>query len=135
LFFYPPLVINYDPSIWVDKSNYTEWGENRQPSEGVVIENYLQAKGLTSCRIGVQGPTGFQQVTPEYIRLGDIRYEVITFTNSSNGFVGSYYIEDRSLGEYNYAPGLPILGVAAIPSEWKECKTLAEKVLSTLHVP
>ena len=133
LFFYDPLVMNYDPSLWVDKSNYGQWGENQSPREGVLIENYLQARDLASCTIGVQGPTDFQQATPEKVQLGDVGYQVITFRE--NNSVMAFYIEDQSLSRYNYEPGLPIPVIGASSAEWHACKAMAEKVLATLHVP
>lgn len=137
LFFYEPLVMNYDPSIWEDRSNYAEWGTNRNPATGTIIENYLQAKDLKSCAIGVQGPTGFQGPhSTEIVRLGNIDYTVLTLQDSSPASIGAFYIVDQSLIGYNDdIHGLPVLGVGASPSEWKACKASAEKVLSTLHVP
>lgn len=136
LFFYEPLVMNYDPSIWEDRSNYAEWGTNRNPATGTIIENYLQARKLATCRIGVQGPTEFNAPVPsKIVLLGNIKYEVKTVDDSSSGSVGAFYIDDESLADYDYINQLPVLGVGATPGEWNECKALAEEVLSTLHVP
>jgi hypothetical protein len=136
-FFYVPLVMRYDPLLWIDKSNYMEWGENQQPVAGVIIENYIQAQELETCIIGVQGPTDFNGTPPVFVpvRLGDIRYSVIFWGETQQGDMSAWYIEDQSLHGYDYAPGLPILGVYANLSEWEECKALAEEVLATLHVP
>lgn len=54
---------------------------------------------------------------------------------TQQGYISAWYIEDRSLDQYDDGPGLPILGVYADPLQWEECEALAEEVLSTLHVP
>ena len=130
LLIYPPLVMNYDTSIWKDESQYAD---TRYMPVDYVLNN-LRALGLETCRVGLQGPIGDFLVTPEKIQLGSIKYDVIVFTDSF-GSVGAYYTEDNSLVGFNYEKGTSVLLVSASPTEWKECKALAEQVLSTLHVP
>lgn len=128
--------MNYDPSIWEDKSNYTEWGLNFSPQVGVIIKNYLQALQFKVCQIGVIGPSGYFPSAEEIVQLGNIRYQLTTSENEQFGVRIGHYIEDQSLSGYNYDRyGLPVLEIIATPSEWDECKKLGENVLSTLHVP
>ena len=129
--------MDYDPSKWVDKSNYAEWGENQNPVEGIIIENYLQAQQLNTCVVGVQGPTDFNATPPVLvpIQLGEVRYSYLFWGQTQQSDTSAWYIEDQSLDDYDYVPGLAIGGVYANPSEWDKCKVLAEEVLATLHVP
>ncbi|GAB4463510.1 MAG: hypothetical protein Kow0070_24110 [Anaerolineales bacterium] len=128
LVFYPPLVVNYDPSEWKDESHY---------ADNKFMTNFMQARRLNTCTIGVQGPTDFNGPQSEFVlvRLGDTRYSVIFWGEDPQSIVSAWYIEDQTLSNYDYLPGLPILTVQAAVSEWDACKALAEKVLSTLHVP
>lgn len=127
LLFYPPLIMNYDTSIWKDELNY---------ADHIIMVNYLQAQSLGSCKILVQGPIDFNQ-PPAFVtvHLGSIRYQVTTYKDSPAGLNTTLYIEDQTLAGYNYAPGLPIPVIQASPSEWDLCKSQAEKVLATLHSP
>lgn len=114
LFFYSPLVMNYDPLIWE-------------------IKNGLRIKKLTSCFIGEQGPTDFNGTHSEQIvRLGEINYTVLSFPESSPEYISHVYLADPSLATET---GLPVFWVGAKSDEWNECKKLAEDVLSTLHSP
>ncbi len=128
LLFYPPLVMNYDTSVWKDESHYTD------PN---FMVNYLQARSLKMCRITIQGPSGLYPNPPdEFVYLGNVKYQVTTLKDSPSGLMTTIYIEDQSLSGYDYVlKGLPVPVVQASPTEWKECKNLAEKVLSTLHSP
>jgi len=124
LSFYAPLIMNYDTSLWTDESIYTIRN---------FLMNYLQAMNLTSCSIGVQGPTDFNGPhTSEIVRLGKLRFEVLSFPASLRDFVSKAYLADQSLAT-DY--GLPVFWVSAIPDEWDECKKMAEEVLSTLRFP
>jgi len=124
LSFYAPLIMNYDTSLWTDESIYTIRN---------FLMNYLQAMNLTSCSIGVQGPTDFNGPhTSEIVRLGKLRFEVLSFPASLRDFVNKTYLADQSLAT-DY--GLPVFWVSAIPDEWDECKKMAEEVLSTLRFP
>jgi len=127
--FYPPLILEYDTSEWIDESRYEDTR---------FMGNYLQTRKLeTSCVLGVQGPTDFNGTPPAFvpIQLGDIRYSVIFWDDTQPGDKSAWYIEDQSLTGYDYVPGLPILVVQASSSDWDRCKALAEKVLSTMQVP
>ncbi|MEP0805120.1 MAG: hypothetical protein HRF47_06505 [Chloroflexota bacterium] len=128
LVFYPPLIVNYDSSEWKDESRYTD---------NKFMENFLQSRRLSTCILGVQGPTDFNGPQPKFVPalLGDIRYSVIFWGETTPSVISAWYIEDQSLADYNYAAGLPIFAVQSSVSEWDACKALAEKVLSTLRVP
>jgi len=125
--FYPPLVMNYDPTLWEDKSEYKnqDW-----------MINYLQARNFVKCIIGVQGPTDFNGPT-EFtdIQLGNIRFSMMTFENTERAEVGAMYIEQQTLIGYDYAPGLPIPTINSSLAEWEDCRTQAEEVLATLQSP
>jgi hypothetical protein len=128
LVFYPPLIMKYDPSEWKDESRYTDKKN---------MMNFLQSRRLSTCVIGVQGPTDFNDPQIKFVpvQLGDIRYSFVFWGETSKSILSAWYIEDQSLSEYDYLRGLPILGIQANVSEWDACKNLAEKVLSTLRVP
>lgn len=128
---YPPLVMDYDVTVWEDESQYAE--VSIKPTYSVL--NYLKSLSLETCQIGIQGPTGDFPLTPEAVQLDSVKYEVITFTDSPPGFTTAYYIENKSLIGFNYEAGTSVLVVQASLIQWNECKTLAEKVLSTLRVP
>jgi hypothetical protein len=126
LLFYPPLIINYDTAIWKDESNYRD---------GNFMVNYLQALNLETCQIGVIGPSGNFPYPDEFVQLGGVRYQIAIFEDITPGLITAYYIEDQSLAGFDYEMGVPVLTVQSNPSEWSECKTLTEAVLSTLHSP
>jgi hypothetical protein len=131
LLIYPPLVMSYDVAVWEDGSQYAE--VSTKPTYSVL--NYLKSLSLKTCQIGIQGPTGDFPLTPEAVQLDSVKYEVITFTDLPPGFTTAYYIENKSLIGFNYEAGTSVLVVQASLIQWNECKTLAEKVLSTLRVP
>jgi hypothetical protein len=126
--FYPPLILEYDTSEWKDESRY---------EDTAFMVNFLLAKPLSTCRIGVQGPTDFNGTPPVFVpvQLGNVSYSVIFWGESHHRDMSAWYIEDQSLTGYDYSPGLPILVVQADAFEWEECKALAEKVLATLRAP
>ena len=128
LLFYPSLVMNYDPSVWKDESQYIDRS---------VMVNYLQAKKLTTCTIGVQGPTDFNGPhSSETMLLGGINFSVLSFPTISTDFVSRAYLADQSLVGFDYASyGLPVFWISANPTEWHECQEYAKEVLSTLHFP
>lgn len=131
LIVYRPLIMNFDPSVWTDESHYVD----ARYIPAYAVTNYLRALNLETCKIGVQGPTGDFLFTPEAAQLGSVNYEVITFTDTPSGLITAYYIENNSLAGFDYEAGAAVLTVQASSPEWNECKTLAEKVLSTLRVP
>jgi hypothetical protein len=126
LLFYPPLVMNYDPSAWEDKSHYTDLS---------VMVNYLEDRKLTTCILGVVGPSGNFPTPSEIIYLGKARYQVTIYEHQIDGKIYALYLQDKLLSGYDHGIGAPVLGVAASPSEWLACKRAAEKILSTLHSP
>ena len=129
LLLYPPLVMNYDPSVWKDESQYSD----TLSMSTYFITNYLQALQLDSCKIRQQGPMGDIPAAPQVIQLGTVRYEVVTLRNSPDSVL-VYYIENQSLTELNYDHGTAVLAVEASQAEWVECRKIAEEVLATLHV-
>lgn len=128
LLFYPPLIMNYDPSMWKDESQYIDRS---------VMVNYLQAKNLTTCTIGVQGPTDFNDpLSSEIILLDGINFSILSFSETSSDFVNRAYLADQSLVGFDYANyGLPVFWISAKSTEWNECQEFAEEVLATLHSP
>lgn len=130
LLLYTPLIMNYDPSVWRDESQYAD--SRLMPV--YFVTNYLQALRLESCKIGQQGPMGDIPGTSEAVRLGAVRYNIVTSTDSPDSVL-AFYIENQSLTEFNYDNGTAVLAVEASQAEWAECKNMAEKVLATLHVP
>jgi hypothetical protein len=136
LFFYPPLIMNYDPSIWGDRSNYQDWGLNFNPRAGVIIKNYLQALQFEECHIGVVGPSGYFPVADEIVLLGKVRYQLTTSESPQSATKTGHYIEDQFLTNYDYDRyGLPVLEIGAALSKWDQCKKMGENILSTLRVP
>lgn len=129
IMFYPPLVLDYEPSRWEDKSKYDDRS---------IIVNHLQAKELPTCILWIQGPTGFYDVKEsEDILLQNISYTKLTLPESfSPDYSSVYYLAKNSFSGYNgELYGLPVFGIGSISSEWEECKGLGEKVLSTLRAP
>jgi hypothetical protein len=120
--------MDYDSALWVDMSEYSnpDW-----------MVNYLQSRNLGSCLIGVQGPTDFNGPTQQFsnIQVGSLNFSVITFSDADRGEVSAMYIESGSIAGYDYSPGLPIPVIISNLNEWDYCKTSAEKILATLHVP
>jgi hypothetical protein len=126
--FYPPLIMNYDPDVWVDKSEYTntDW-----------MINYLQSISLITCKIGVQGPTDFNgPVTWEEVQIGELKFSIPKFEQTdTSGLMSAMYLENGSLEGYDYIPGIPIPVIISSSEEWTACKAIAEDVLKTLHSP
>ena len=120
---YPPLVLEYDPSLWKDESQYTN------PDKRV---NYLQAKELGTCTLAEGGGSGFFPTPDQIVDLGGVRYQVTMLQDTPPDRTVGHYIEDQTLTGYRYQLGLPVLEISARPSEWDQCKLLAEKVLATL---
>ena len=124
--FYPPLILNYDPILWDDKSEYTNLE---------MMINYLQSRELDTCQIGVAGPSGNFPPQYEVITYGNVRYLVSKTEDIVNKLTYGLFIEDQSLVEYDYTDGLPVLNVIANPEEWLACMDRAEKVLASLNSP
>ncbi len=116
--FYPPLIMNYDTSKWKR-----------------VDVGFLQSLVLEKCQLEEVGPSGNFPIPDEILQLGDIRYQVTVSDKTPPGLITALYIEDQSLNGYDYSLGVAVVMLQAKPSEWDECKTLGEMVLSTLHVP
>jgi len=114
-YFYAPLIMNYDPSLWKIK-------------DGV-----LQAKDLTSCSIAEQGPTDFNRPHAKKVKqLGSIKYTMISFPDSPADRVQLLYMADQALATDSE---LPIFWASANLGEWDRCQPIAEEVMSTLHFP
>lgn len=124
LLFYPPLVFDYDPSVWEDQSNFTDTS---------TIVNSLQARDLPTCSLGPQGPSGNYPPADEIVKLGNIQYEFSSGVSEVTGKVIALYILNSEIKGDNPENGLTKINVIASPTEWEQCKLLAEDVLSTLH--
>ena len=128
--FYPPLIMNYDFSVWKDESQY---------DNNSMMVNFLQAQNLSTCMIGPIGPSGHFPSPDAIIMLGKIHYEFSSMQSSVDGMMIGVYIVDSSvdpsqtLPGYDSIHGLPKLNVIANALEWEQCKDLAEGVLATLH--
>ena len=128
--FYPPLIMNYDFSVWKDESQY---------DNNSMMVNFLQAQNLSTCMIGPIGPSGHFPSPDAIIMLGKIHYEFSSMQSSVDGMMIGVYIVDSSvdpsqtLPGYDSIHGLPKLNVIASALEWEQCKDLAEGVLATLH--
>jgi len=118
LFIYPPLIINYDASEW-----------------RLVSKGSLQALSLETCQLVEIGPSGNFPPDTIPIRLGNIEYLFSFSEISTPGMTAGLYIENQSVDGYDYDLGLPVLMILASQSEWDQCKTLGEAVLSTLRIP
>jgi hypothetical protein len=121
---YKPLVMDYDPNAWVDKS---------EPGNPDRYVNTLQSREVASCTIGVKLPSGWGDYPYQTVQLGKIDYTVYTFPDTPPGSITADYFADNSLTGYDYGIGTPIPMVQSSTSEWSRCKTIAEKVLATLH--
>lgn len=124
--FYPPLIMSYDSSVWIDESRYTDYK---------FMVNYLQASNLKTCQIGMVGPSGNFPADAKPVWVGTVEYFYSPFEDSPPGLTGALYIENQSISNFDYTYGLPVLMITASKSEWDRCKTLGEAVLSTLRVP
>lgn len=116
---YPPWIMNYDPTIWVDITNYS--------SPDAKVGNLLVRKEH-SCSIGIMGPSGFSPCPCETKKLGALQYSVKFDEDAPVDQGRAYYFQNAPI-----ASG--IIVVSAEISEWEECQLLAEDVLSTAHVP
>jgi hypothetical protein len=125
LLIYSPMTMTYDAADWTDGSDYDEMS---------LMQNYLQAINLRSCKIGVQGPTAFDPSThtSEIVSLGDVKYEVKTFEDEQTGSLTAFYIA-YEIGGLPLPLNTAILVITASNDEWSECKTLGEVVLATLR--
>ena len=124
LLFYSPLVLDYDPSVWKDTSNYTDTS---------MIVNNLQSRDLPTCTLGPQGASGNYPPADEIVKLGNIQYEFSSEVSEVTGEVIALYILNSEIEGDNPNNGLTKINVFASQSEWEQCKLLAEEVLSSLH--
>ena len=122
---YPPLFMDYDPSIWLDKSDLVYRAE---------LVNYLQNQKLESCTISVQGASGFYPENMPEITLGNITYQVYERENAEIGqVIKTFFAKSSIKGDVSSTAGMAILAVQASPSEAQQCFETAEIVLGTLH--
>lgn len=124
--FYPPLIMNYDPSVWKDGSRYTDYK---------FMVNYLEALIMKTCQIGTVGPSGNFPPDAKPVWIGKVEYFYSPVEVDTPGMTGALYIENQSVSNFDYTDGLPVLMITASKSEWDQCKALGESVLSTLRVP
>jgi len=127
LLFYPPLVLNYDPAVWIDKSEYSNQDQ---------MVNYLQAKNLSHCALGPMGSSGFFPESGWIKSLGDTTYFVSegTLAGQEDATI-YYYLAICGVNGYGTENAIPVFDVNANQSDAVDCVDLAEQVLSTLHVP
>lgn len=122
---YPPLFMDYDPSIWLDKSDLVYRAE---------LVNYLQNQELESCTISVRGPSGFYPENMSEITLGNITYQVYARENAEiSRVIKTYFAKSSIKGDVSSTAGMAVLDVQASPSEAEQCFETAEIVLGTLH--
>jgi hypothetical protein len=88
---------------------------------------------MDTCTIGTIGPSGFYPPPDEIVQLNEVRFQVKTLERPKVVIITTYYFEDNSLSGFDYDNGFPVLEAQASPGEWEQCKTQAEKVLTTLH--
>lgn len=118
LSFHSPLIMSYDTSVWMlDKAMF------------------LQALSLETCQLVEIGPSGNYPSNIESVHLGNIEYSFSFSETSAPGMIAALYIENQSVAGYDYDAGLPVLMIKASQPEWEKCKTLGERVLSTLRFP
>lgn len=123
--FYPPLVLEYDPTAWSDASEY---------NNPLMMVNFLQHRALQSCSIGVMGPSGFYPSPMQPQTVGEIEYDTFRQEGVQSGQTNIYYFAlDASLTEIHNTAGIPILVVQAYPAEIDLCQADAEIVLATLR--
>lgn len=123
--FYPPLVVEYDPVVWRDASEY---------NNALMMVNYLQHRALPGCSIGVMGPSGFYPSPMQRQRLDKIEYEIFRQESVQSGQTNIYYFASgASLAEIHKNVGIPVLIVQAFPEEIDQCEADAEIVLVTLR--
>jgi len=122
---YPPLFMDYDPSIWLDKSDLVYRAE---------LVNYLQNKELESCSISVQGASGFYPENMPEITLGVITYQVHESESAEIGrVIKTYFAKSSIKGDVTSTAGMAALAVQASLSEAEQCNEAAKIVLGTLH--
>jgi hypothetical protein len=124
--FYPPLIMDYDPALWENKS---------EPANPDWMINYLQSREMDTCQIGVVGPSGNFPPQLEVVTFGNVRYLLSKSEVIVNELIYALFFEDQSLKEFDYSNGLPVLSLNASPADWFACMGLAEEVLATLHSP
>lgn len=123
--FYPPLVLDYGPGQWVDKSEY---GNTK------MMNNFLQHSVLESCTIGPMGPSGFWPEDMTDKKLGSITYQVQYDQVTSTGESVSYYFAISAPGAgIDNDTGIAHFAVISNPSQADGCKAAAEDVLATLR--
>lgn len=122
---YMPLSLDYDTSLWVDKSEYSNT-ETRM--------NHLQSKQMNSCILGPIGASGFYPSPDRIVDLNGNQYEVVEVRTQQDRVV-IYYFAISVIDGYDSEISIPVFNVIANASELHECVRIAEDVLSTLHVP
>lgn len=127
LYFYRPLVVDYDPIIWKDLS---------QPESKEKMVNSLQHRELASCIIGVRGPSGFYPENMQDMILGDITYQLNEQELAGGAVVRDYFFKSKptdAFDEVLNTIGIPILQIQYQPSEGQDCLAAAEGVFATLR--
>jgi hypothetical protein len=128
--FYEPLVLKYDPALWVDESNYN--------STDLTIYG-LKSTRVGTCRIDVQGPTDLNDpnaFTTMTVTLGTNHFTLLKFKElGANGLQHAWYmLEVPSIPGFDFTSGIPVLVMQASPAVWTQCKKLVEDVFATLSM-
>jgi hypothetical protein len=124
--YYPPLILNYDPEPWVDRSEYGN-------PEKLLAGNFLEHTGIKGCTIGVQGASGFYPENMRPVTLGDLYYEVYESPGeTAQTAYRAYFALDPAFA--NVSAGIPIFGVRAGLPKAAACWDAAEAVLATLRL-
>jgi hypothetical protein len=127
LYFYRPLVIDYNLALWEDRS---------EPDNKEKMVNYLQHRVLKSCTVGVRGPSGFYPTDMPDVTLGDITYQVYQEELPGGTVVQNYFFKSATTNEFDEVVktlGIPIFEVQSSPSEAQDCLAAAEILFASLH--
>jgi LysM repeat protein len=127
LYFYRPLVVNYDPAIWEDRS---------EPGNQEKMVNYLQHRALENCTVSVRGPSGFYPENMPDLTLGEITYQVYQEQLAGGTIVRDYFFKSATTDDFAEVVktlGIPIFAVQYNPSEAPDCHLAAETLFATLH--
>lgn len=124
--YYPPLILSYDPDLWVDRSEYDN-------PEKLLSGNRLEHRHIDGCAIGVQGASGFYPENMRPVTLGDLYYEVYEAqVETGQPAYRAYFALDPIFA--SVSAGIPILGVRAGQPAAAACWDAAEAVLATLRL-
>ncbi len=123
--YYPPLILSYDPDLWLDRSEYDN-------PEKLLSGNFLEHRRIDGCTVGVQGASGFYPENMLPVTLGELYYEVYESPGeAAQTPYRAYFALDPAFADVS--AGIPILGVRAGLPTTAACWEAAEAVLATLR--